>query len=57
MQAIFLDKATGTVQAASDPRGIGSAKLLEPTGSTSLSLGVGDASDAARARWFAEWAR
>ena len=30
MQAIHWDKLTNTVQAASDPRGIGSAQLLEP---------------------------
>lgn len=56
MQAIFWDKATDTVQAASDPRGIGSAKLLEPTGSANPSLGVEDPAGEALGRSFAEWA-
>ncbi len=30
MQALFWDRASGRVEAASDPRGIGAAKVLEP---------------------------
>ena len=37
MQALFWDRATGRVQAASDPRGIGSARVMEPTPSPATS--------------------
>jgi gamma-glutamyltranspeptidase / glutathione hydrolase len=37
MQAIYWDKASGQVQAASDPRGIGKAQLLDPAPATAAS--------------------
>lgn len=41
MQAIYWDKESGRVQAASDPRGIGSARLLEPRPTTAPSTTAG----------------
>lgn len=56
MQAIFWDKSTDTVSAASDPRGIGSAMLLAPVPLSKQQRAGADPMGTVLRHSFAEWA-